>query len=307
MADDADIPRPEEMTEEGLYVLGERLPPPEEVRDRKIAVAAVVTALGALAFGLGLLLEAPRTVYGGGLAVALLALALGFRWYFTKVFPDIEAVEPRPGREEAEEEPLEEVPEPARRSMVGWLLGGAAGLLGLSFLAPVTALGPRAGNALRHTEWREGARLVTTAGRPVRPADIPPGGVVTVWPEHAVEHERSAVMVLRLAAHQEPEEPTNPEWVVDGAVVAYSKVCTHAGCPVGLFREDDDALFCPCHLATFDAARAAEPTFGPAPRRLPQLPLGMGGVGELVALGDFVEPIGPPYGWLQQVAEERRA
>lgn len=306
MSGDPELPG-ENLPEEELHVIGEQLPPPEDVRDRKIAVAAVVTAIGALAFGLGLLLGAPRVVYGGGLAVGLLALAVGFHTYFAKVYPAIEAVEPRPGPDTDDEEVLpQEVAEPRRRSFMGWLLAGAAGLMGLSFLAPVSSLGPRAGDALRQTEWREGTRLVTTEGRALHPTDIEPGSLVTAWPEHAVEHERSAVVVLRLRAG-DPQAPTNAAWVVDGTLLAYSKICTHAGCPVGLFREADDALFCPCHLATFDAAQAAEPTFGPAPRRLPQLPLSRNGNDELVALGDFIEPIGPAYGWMQQVREDRRA
>lgn len=305
MPDDPE-PSNEERDEEGLQVVGERLPPPEEVRDRKIAVAAVITAIGAATFGLGLLLGAPRVVYGSGLAIGLLALAVGFHTYFAKIYPAIEAVEPRPGPDTDDQEVLpDEVAEPRRRSLMGWLLAGAAGLMGLSFLAPVSSLGPRAGNALRQTKWREGTRLVTTEGRPLRPGDIEPGSLVTAWPEHAIEHERSAVVVLRLRSG-DPQAPTNAAWVVDRTLLAYSKICTHAGCPVGLFRESDDALFCPCHLATFDAAQAAEPTFGPAPRRLPQLPLSRNDADELVALGDFIEPIGPAYGWMQQVREDRR-
>jgi ubiquinol-cytochrome c reductase iron-sulfur subunit len=83
--------------------------------------------------------------------------------------------------------------------------------------------------------------------------------------------------------------------VVDG-LVAYAKVCTHAGCPVGLFRERDDALFCPCHQSTFDVRRGAEPTFGPAARALPQLPLAVDDEGYLVAAGDFTEQVGPAFG-----------
>jgi ubiquinol-cytochrome c reductase iron-sulfur subunit len=86
------------------------------------------------------------------------------------------------------------------------------------------------------------------------------------------------------------------DWVVDETLVAYSKICTHAGCPVGLLRTGDDALFCPCHQATFDTARGALPAFGPASEPLPQLPLGTDAEGYLVALGDFVGPVGPPRG-----------
>lgn len=298
-------PGPEDVPEETLYVVGQRLPSPRQVRDRRVVAAAVLAALGGVIFAVGLLAGAPRSLYGTGLAVGLLALAVGVNWYISGAYPEIEAIEPRPGPEEGGEA-AGEVVEPARRSVLGWLLAGAAGVLAVSFLAPVSSLGPRAGDRLRHTLWREGTRLVTSAGRAVRPDDLVAGSLVTVWPEHAVRHERSAVVVLRLRSGT-PRAPTETDWVVDRSVVAYSKICTHAGCPVGLFRERDDALFCPCHLATFDAARAAIPTFGPAGRRLPQLPLGVNGDGELVALGDFVQPIGPAYGWMARLGEDEES
>lgn len=298
-------PDPGAYAEEDLHIVGERLPPPKPVHDPVVAVGALVTAAGGLVFGLGLLLGASRTVYGTGLAVGLLALAFSFHRYFTAEYPFLEAVEPRP-RPEEDEAGYEQIPDPPRRSRLGLLLAAAAGLLGLSLAAPVASLGPTPGDALRRTRWRPGTRLVTGTGRPLRPGDIEPGGLVTAWPEHAIEHERSAVIVLRLSPRG-PQQPTNLEWIVDQTLVAYSKICTHAGCPVGLFRERDDALFCPCHQATFDAARAAEPVFGPASRRLPQLPLGLDGDGSLVALGDFTETVGPAFGWLDRVRRERGA
>jgi ubiquinol-cytochrome c reductase iron-sulfur subunit len=122
----------------------------------------------------------------------------------------------------------------------------------------------------------------------------PAGAVAMVWPEEVPRTEHGSVILVRLT--NSPDEPTRMDWVVDGSVVAYSKVCTHAGCPVGLFRTTDDALYCPCHQAQFDASRGANPIFGPASRPLPQLPLGVGDDGFLVALGDFEEPVGPPRG-----------
>jgi ubiquinol-cytochrome c reductase iron-sulfur subunit len=121
------------------------------------------------------------------------------------------------------------------------------------------------------------------------------GGVLTVWPQDAIDVELAAVVLLRLSGGP-AEEPTNLDWVIDGDVVAYSKVCTHAGCPVALFRERDDALFCPCHQSTFDARHGAEPTFGPATRALPQLPIGLDDDGMVVALGDFPRQVGPAIG-----------
>ncbi len=99
------------------------------------------------------------------------------------------------------------------------------------------------------------------------------------------------MLLLRLSEPAVP--PTRLEWIVADSLVAYSKVCTHAGCPVALYRQQDNALFCPCHQSTFNPAAGAVPTFGPAARALPQLPLGIDEQGYLVALGDFQEPVGP--------------
>ncbi|HYP22826.1 MAG TPA: Rieske (2Fe-2S) protein, partial [Actinomycetota bacterium] len=84
------------------------------------------------------------------------------------------------------------------------------------------------------------------------------------------------------------------EWAPEGCV-GYSKICTHAGCPVGLYRAQAHELLCPCHQSTFDVLRGAVPTFGPADRPLPQLPRGVDDEGVLIALGDFPEPVGPGF------------
>jgi ubiquinol-cytochrome c reductase iron-sulfur subunit len=77
--------------------------------------------------------------------------------------------------------------------------------------------------------------------------------------------------------------------------VAYSKLCTHAGCPVGLFREASNQLICPCHQSTFDVLRGAVPVYGPAARPLPQLPMRLEADGTFTCLSDFPEPVGPSF------------
>ncbi|MBW3654440.1 MAG: Rieske 2Fe-2S domain-containing protein, partial [Actinobacteria bacterium] len=146
------------------------------------------------------------------------------------------------------------------------------------------------GDTLRRTKWARGVRLVTGDGNPVRPVDVAAGGISTIWPEGDIGHERSAVLLIRL--RQPATQPTRLDWIVQD-LIAYSKVCTHAGCPVALYRERDNALFCPCHQSTFDPSRGAVPTFGPAARALPQLPLGTDSAGYLIALGDFTAQVGP--------------
>ena len=280
-------------------VVGQELPPPSEVNDLLAGAFAGLALLGAAVFGVGLALRLPMEVYGGGLAVCLLALAIAVRRYFAAAYPDIEAVEPRelPPQESdvARDSRLSSVERAQPPTLPRRLLLAAAGVLGVSFAVPVSSLGPAPGDALRRTAWARGTRLVTTEGRPLKPEDVVTGGIATVWPQGAIQAEDASVVLVRLSGVQ-PMRPTNLDWVVNGELVAYSKLCTHAGCPVGLFRERDNALFCPCHQSTFDAARGAVPTFGPAARALPQLPLGVDDEGYLVALGDFTEQVGPAFG-----------
>lgn len=285
----------DERTRPPLKVVSEETPPPSQANDALVIGSAIVAALGGVGFAIGLALQTSLAVYGSALAIGLLALGFGVRRYFSDQFPDIEAVEPRHPERDAEDEPVSAIAPLERRSLLRNALIGAAGIFGISLLAPIPSLGPAPGGALSSTDWRRGARLVTTDGEPIRADNVTAGGVATVWPEGSVNDEISAVILVRVG-EEAFEDPTNLEWVVNNELVAYSKVCTHAGCPVGLFREQDNALFCPCHQSTFDAVRGAVPTFGPTARALPQLPLGVDEEGFLIALGDFTELVGPAYG-----------
>jgi len=107
------------------------------------------------------------------------------------------------------------------------------------------------------------------------------------------ERAKATTLVIRL----EPDEITDPKqkrWSVDG-IVAYSKVCTHVGCPVGLYEQQTHHLLCPCHQSTFDVTKDCAVIFGPAARPLPQLPLSVDSDGYLVSTDDFHEPIGPSF------------
>ena len=293
MSDDPKpTPRP------SLRVVSEETPPPSQANDALVIGSAIIAALAGVGFAVGLALQTSIVVYGTALAIGLLALGFGVRRYFSDLFPDIEAVEPRHaelGDPHEPHEPVAAIAPLERRSVLRNALIGAGGVFGASLLAPVPSLGPAPGDELSTTAWRRGTRLVTTDGEPINADNVAGGGVATVWPEGSVNNEISAVILVRVN-DADFGQPTNIEWIVNDALVAYSKVCTHAGCPVALFREQDNALFCPCHQSTFDAVRGAIPTFGPTARALPQLPLGVDGEGFLIALGDFTEQVGPAYG-----------
>ena len=134
--------------------------------------------------------------------------------------------------------------------------------------------------------------MVTPESRLLRPEDVPVNTVVTVFPEGNTDAADSQTLLIHLPDGD--EAPGGPEDSVEG-LVAFSKVCTHAGCPVGLYQAETRELFCPCHQSVFDVLAGAEPTGGPATRPLPQLPIGVDDDGYLVARDDFPEPIGPGY------------
>ena len=84
------------------------------------------------------------------------------------------------------------------------------------------------------------------------------------------------------------------QWGVDG-IVAYSKICTHVGCPVGLYEQQTHHLLCPCHQSTFDMTDDCKVIFGPAKRPLPQLKISVDDEGYLVADQGFKRPVGPSF------------
>lgn len=277
-----------------LIVLERHTPQASVANDTLVIGGAIAAAVFGVAFAVSLITGFGIGVYGFFLALAFFSLALSTRRYFFDRFPDIEAAELRDAPIESPDRPISAVAPLGRRPLLTRVLIACAGVFGISLLALVPSLGPQVGNRLRRTPWAQGVRLVTTENTELRPDDITVGGVVTAWPHGSIGFERAAVLVMRLSSP--PEAPTIMDWVIGDSLVAYSKICTHAGCPVALFRERDDSLFCPCHQSTFDVARGCVPTFGPATRALPQLPLGTDDDGFLIATGDFEEPPGPSAG-----------
>jgi ubiquinol-cytochrome c reductase iron-sulfur subunit len=166
---------------------------------------------------------------------------------------------------------------------------------------PAASLGPGA-DVLGESPWKRGTRLVDEDGKPLRPQDIPLGGFASAYPQGADKRELGSPVVL---VHIDPRTidlpPDRRGWAA-GGILAFSKICTHAGCAVSLFRypkyeptSKPPALVCPCHYSTFDVRRAARPVFGPAVRALPQLPIYVDAAGELRAGGGFSGSVGPSW------------
>jgi ubiquinol-cytochrome c reductase iron-sulfur subunit len=183
--------------------------------------------------------------------------------------------------------------------------GGAAGAaVGLAAITPALTLGPLLDtDELRATPWRRGLRLIGEDGKPLFADQLEEETFYTAFPEHA-DHDLigAPVVVVRLAPAQLRLPSERARWAPLG-IVAFSKICTHAGCAIALYRKPTfaptqprPALICPCHYSTFDPARGGEVIFGPAGRPLPQLPLVVGGDGALRAGGNFSGQVGPAYG-----------
>ena len=181
-----------------------------------------------------------------------------------------------------------------RRTLLRRTLLLAGGAVGASVAVPLRSLGPSPGGKLLHTSWSNGVRVATQDGTVVRAQDVPLDGLLTVFPEHALGSADSQVVMVRVDPSLLQLAPGRANWAPQG-IVAYSKVCTHAACPVGLYQADTHRLLCPCHQSAFDVLHAARPVSGPAAWPLPQLPLTIDADGTLRATGDFSEPIGP--GW----------
>ena len=189
----------------------------------------------------------------------------------------------------------------ARRKLITRSLGFMGVGVGVMLLAPLGGLikNPNTGNPLGRTSWAEGVRLVRIDGSPVRPGDQEPGSLETVFPAVPGGNREAdaATMLIRLRPAQldalEPRQ--GHEDFRYGDYVAYSKICTHAGCPVSLYEQETSRILCPCHQSQFLVTEGAKPVFGPATRPLPQLPLGVDDEGYFIALGDYPEAVGPTY------------
>jgi ubiquinol-cytochrome c reductase iron-sulfur subunit len=233
------------------------------------------------------------------LGLALGGLGVGFAiWGAVLLAADDETEERPPLRSSDEQvEEAEDVvkDEPvSRRSALVKLLVGAGGALAGALAIPSLSLGPRPGQSLFHTDWTPGARLVDLDNQPIRPGDLIPDSVTTVFPEGAAGSADAQTLLLKIDEGLLPSTGERADWSPEGCI-GFSKICTHAGCPVGLYRAQSHELLCPCHQSTFDVLNEAEPTFGPADRPLPQLPIEVDEDGYLVARGDFSAPVGPGF------------
>ena len=182
-----------------------------------------------------------------------------------------------------------------RRGILGAMLGLGAAAFGVVLGFPLLrSLGPQPRKSLFVTHWKKGSYVVDTNGKRVHVDSMAVGGMLTVFPEGFVGESVDQTMMVRAATTDIATKPDRQTWGPSG-YLAYSKLCTHAGCPVGLYMEQTQQLLCPCHQSLFDVLSGGTQVFGPAPRPLPQLPLTIDGDGFLRAQGGYREPVGPGF------------
>jgi ubiquinol-cytochrome c reductase iron-sulfur subunit len=269
-----------------------------------LGIAAAAAAVFVIAYAL----EWSTQILGLSLGAAFAFIAVALVLAGKRVAPGEVVAEDRPGLgDEGEQLALEQdITEGGKGvSRRGVLLGGAAATgtaLSAALVLPVASLGPKPGDQIGASPWRRGTSVLDEEGVHLAPTDIALGGFVTGYPEGSDRRELGSPIVLVKLRPDELDLPAGrSDWDADG-VLAFSKICTHAGCTINLFRyplyeptSPGPALVCPCHYSTFDVTTGGDRIFGPAGRALPQLPLDVDADGRLIAGGEFSGAIGPSW------------
>lgn len=285
---------------------------PDDRAERAVLVLVALTVAAAVAFIVVYALDTlPHQTQLLGLCIGVAFLAAGAAFIVAGkgLVVDEEAEEPYPEpRAETDEAVIAQMVEEAggkikRKRLLTLGAAAAGGAFGLALLAPALSFGPAFDmDTFLKTPWRRGRRLVDEAGRPLRAADIERGTFYTAFPEGVPREQLSAPIVMVRVLPEELELPPHLRGYDADGILAFSKICTHAGCAISLYRvplyapvSPEPALVCPCHYSTFDVRRGAEVIFGPAGRPLPMLPLMTDRQGNLRAAGNFDGPVGPSW------------
>ena len=303
--------------------------------ERQVSVLFVLSILGTLTFFIGYFvvgqigpdtpfstIRLQNTLLGLGTAFSMLGIGVGIVHWAKTLMPDHEWVEERHEVRTEEDRQIAEgmindildESQIKRRPLLRNTLIGAIALAPLPAVAIFRDLDNTDNRSdlaeenfgverLRHTIWDEGVRLVRDpSGTPIKASDVAIGNAMHVIPESLLgrthdklnQKAKSVVLLMRLNPESLQISEGREDWNVDG-IVAYSKICTHVGCPVALYEQHTHHLLCPCHQSTFDLTQECKVIFGPASHALPQLPITVDEEGFLVAQSDFHEPVGPVY------------
>jgi ubiquinol-cytochrome c reductase iron-sulfur subunit len=321
---DAMMSRPDQQNDEAQIVSqeesGEPLDPAqydaqeESFAEQQVSALFLVAILATIGFIVCYVLVDQHENYGqemnwalgGTLAASLFGIGAGMVLWAKKLMPHDKAVQERHPFHSPEEEELEaeeiffkgvQASGLGTHKLLRRTLVGAMALFPLPLVLMLRDLGPLPGNSLRVTGWKKGSRLVDLDTKiPVKLGDIDIGGIQTVMPEGFTTPDEFALapsIIIRFAPGQVLSSK-ELNWGVDNHVV-YSKVCTHAGCPISLYEQQTHHLLCPCHQSTFQMNEDAKVIFGPAARPLPQLQIYVDDAGYFRAKGDYSQPVGPSF------------
>lgn len=263
--------------------------------------------------------KALHFTFGSLMGLALLLVGLGTIHWAKKLMTDVEVVQERHSMEsDAADTAAAKAVFEAGTEQSGFTkfpiirrtLLGALAIVPIPFIFLLRDLWVRPKGTpgpvelLSTTMWGKGVRIISDiTHEPIKAADIPVGGLVNAIPEGLPEKEeedgnlneraKAALIVIRMR----PEDIVSEqgEGFSYQGILAFSKICTHVGCPISLYEQRTHHLLCPCHQSTFDLSDSGNVVFGPAARRMPQLPIGVDDEGYLIATSDFVEPVGPSF------------
>lgn len=273
-------------------------------RVEKTAVVFFVVALCAFAgFGAAYVQNAGDFWLGISIAVGMLAFGMGIASWGMYLMPRGPFEEPRAPMKTTPAEKQLFIGDFSsrgkvaieRRGFLAKIMGAAAGVLGIVAMFPlIRSLGPKPGTRLDTTTWKKGSYLTDINNRRLTVQDVNVGGFITCFPESDVGGAISQTLLLRPQTTDIVTMKGRETWAPQG-FIAFSKVCTHAGCPVGLYEQATEQLLCPCHQSLFDIYTGCVPVFGPAPRPLPQLPLYIDSKGYIRAQAPYNEPVGPGF------------
>jgi ubiquinol-cytochrome c reductase iron-sulfur subunit len=291
-------------------------------RRSELLVAALLggAALAACGFVVVYVVDLDTQLLGLGLGLALVALAAAAIVAGRALVSQEERTEDRPEFTDPDRRALAErearelhdtvaggVEGISRRRLLGTAAGAAGAAMGAAIVVPLASLGPSVNDRLRESPWADGVSLVDENGLAVPADHLETGSFLTAF-AHGSDREAlaSSVVVVRVEAGKLSLPADRESWAPRG-ILAFSKICTHAGCAVNLFRSPlypprtpGPALVCPCHYSTFDVLHGGTVVFGPAGRPLPQLPLRIDSRGMLIAAGPLSGNVGPAWSGVRE-------